>query len=250
MAETPTLVAVAHGSRDPRSARTVAELVDLVRFVRPDLDVRTSFLDLSTPRLTKVLAATHADGQRTAVVVPLLLGRAYHARVDIPGVIARFARHRPGLDVRAADVLGPDARLEAVALDRLRAVGADPADRRIGVLLAGTGASGPSANAAVHTLARRWSRRTSWAGVVAGFATAEPDVPAAIARLRIRGARRIAVGMWFLAPGLLPDRVSRQVRSLAPDGLIAEPLGPDERLAELVLDRYAEAVSAALPAAS
>src|SRR5882757_11237984 len=75
----PVLVAVAHGSRDPRSAATIAALVEQVRVQRPDLDVRLSFLDLSTPRLPDVLAAVAADGYRQAVVVPLLLGNAFHA---------------------------------------------------------------------------------------------------------------------------------------------------------------------------
>jgi sirohydrochlorin ferrochelatase len=86
--------------------------------------------------------------------------------------------------------------------------------------------------------------------VVAGFAAVAPDVPTAIDQLRARGARRIAVGSWFLAPGLLPDRVTRQARSLAPDVLVADPLGADELVAEVIVDRYAEAVSSALAAAS
>ena len=76
----PPLVAVAHGSRDPRSAATVAALVDVVRAQAPTLDVRTAFLDLSAPRLPDVLAALHGAGHRDVVVVPLLLGKAFHAR--------------------------------------------------------------------------------------------------------------------------------------------------------------------------
>ncbi len=84
----PPLVAVAHGSRDPRSAATVAALLDVVRAQRPDLDVRAAFLELSAPRLPDVLAALAAEGHRDAVIVPLLLWSAYHARVDLPGIVA------------------------------------------------------------------------------------------------------------------------------------------------------------------
>ena len=35
----PALVALAHGSRDPRSAATVRDLVDEVRAMRPDLRI-------------------------------------------------------------------------------------------------------------------------------------------------------------------------------------------------------------------
>nr|WP_312877880.1 hypothetical protein [Lentzea indica] len=68
---------------------------------------------------------------------------------------------------------------------------------------------------------------------------ASPAVPEAIERLRSRGASRIAVASWFLAPGLLPDKVA----SLAPGALVARPLGDDVEVAQLVLDRYDEALA-------
>ncbi len=51
----PPLVAVAHGSRDPRSATTVRALVELVRAGMPHVLVRTAFLDLSDPSLPDLL---------------------------------------------------------------------------------------------------------------------------------------------------------------------------------------------------
>ena len=46
---TPPLVLVAHGSRDPRAADTVARLVVRTRRARPGLDVRAAFLDHTLP---------------------------------------------------------------------------------------------------------------------------------------------------------------------------------------------------------
>lgn len=232
------LIAVAHGSRDPRSAATVHDLLGVVRDAAPGLDVRAAFLDLSAPRLPDVLAAVHADGHDDVVVVPLLLGSAYHARVDIPGAVAKAAVRQPRLRVRIADVLGPDAGLERAALRRLAAAGADPADHELGVVLVGAGSSHEPANAAVRNVAARWAGRTRWAGVATAFAsTARPDVPSAIASLRARGARRIAVGSWFLAPGLLPDRVA----AVADGALVAQPLGAALEVADVILRRYAAA---------
>ena len=45
----PALVALAHGSRDPRSAATVRDLVREVRAMRPDLRIEPAFLELSKP---------------------------------------------------------------------------------------------------------------------------------------------------------------------------------------------------------
>lgn len=231
------LIAVAHGSRDPRSAATVHALLGVVRSLAPDLDVRAAFLDLSAPRLPDVLAAVRADGHDEAVVVPLLLGRAYHARVDIPGAVAQAVRRFPRLRVRVADVLGPDPRLESVAFRRLVAAGADPDDAKLGVVLAGAGSSQASANAAVARVAASWG----WPAMAAFAAAADPDVPTAISALRAEGARRIAIGSWFLAPGLLPDRVARLALAAEPDALVAAPLGADAQVADIVLRRYAAA---------
>ncbi len=41
-----------------------------------------------------------------------------------------------------------------------------------------------------------------------------------------------------LAPGLLPDKVTRLALSAYPQALLAAPLGPDDAVAELIADRY------------
>jgi sirohydrochlorin ferrochelatase len=236
------LIAVAHGSRDPRSAATVLDLLDVVRALRPSVDVRAAFLDLSSPRLGDVLREVHGEGHHRAVVVPLLLGKAFHARVDVPGAVAEVQRWCPQLDVEITDVLGPDPWLESAALRRLAEVGVRSGDRDLGVVLAGAGSSHGPANAAVAAIARRWAAGSGWAGVEPAFASAtSPDVPTAVARLRAAGARRIAVASWFLAPGLLPDRIAALALAAAPDALVAAPLGADTEVAELVLDRYTAA---------
>jgi sirohydrochlorin ferrochelatase len=237
------LIAVAHGSRDPRSAATITALLDVVREREPALDVRAAFLELSAPRLMDVLSALAAEGHRDVVIVPLLLGSAYHARVDLPTLTAEAHARLPRLSVSVADVLGPDDRLSAVALRRLVSAGASLDDPSHGVLLAGAGSSHAPANAAVSAVASSWARRFRVAGVRAAFASmADPTVPAAVAALRAGGAKRIAVASWFLAPGRLPDKVAALA---GPDAIVAEPLGPAPELAELVVERY---LSAAEPA--
>lgn len=241
---TAPLVAVAHGSRDPRSASTIHALMEVVRTQRPDLDVRTAFLDLSAPRVGDVLGAVHGDGHHEAVVVPLLLGRAFHARVDVPAAVSEIQQRYPRFSARVSEVLGPDQRLESAAWRRLSEAGVPADDPELGVLLAGAGSSHAPANRLVADVAARWQERASWAGAVATFAAAaDPDVPAAIAALRARGARRFAVGSWFLAPGLLPDRITRVARESAHEPVIAAPMADESGVADLVLDRYAKTLA-------
>ncbi|MCE7001188.1 sirohydrochlorin chelatase [Saccharothrix sp. S26] len=210
------LIAVAHGSRDPRSAAVVGDLVAALPGARP------AFLDLSQPLLADVLADV---GPGEAVVVPLLLGSAYHALVDIPEMVDAATARSPGLVVRVTDVIGSDPRVADAALARLAEVGVRPGDERLGVVLAGAGSSHASANAVVAELAERWEREHGWAGVRPAFATCAPDVTGAMAELRALGARRIAVASWFLAPGRLPDRVIAEARLAERHAVVAPPLG-------------------------
>ena len=76
----PTLILTAHGSADPRSSATTRAVAERIRLLRPGLDVRVAFCEKSTPNLRDVLAGLRGP----AVVTPLLLASAFHARVDLP----------------------------------------------------------------------------------------------------------------------------------------------------------------------
>ena len=67
----PALIALAHGSRDPRSAATINALTELVACMRPDLRVAPAFLDLSEPRFDATVDRLVAEGHQEIVVVPL-----------------------------------------------------------------------------------------------------------------------------------------------------------------------------------
>ncbi|MDG3011832.1 sirohydrochlorin chelatase [Rhodococcus sp. D2-41] len=236
------LIAVAHGSRDPRSARTMRAVAERVRAACPGLDVRLGFLDLSEPLLDTVIDDLAAAGCRRAVAVPLLLGDAYHSRVDLPALLAAAEARHPGIELRQAGVLGTDPRLVHAVRDRLAEAGAAPDDPGLGIALAAVGSSRPAANATARALAPTLRLGTRWAAVRTCFATTDPSVESATAALHAAGAARIAVGSWFLAPGLLTDRVRQRALEGTPDTVCAEPIGAHPLLAEVVLDRYRAAL--------
>ena len=229
------LVLTAHGSADPRSAANARAVAGRLARLRPGLDVRLAFCELNTPNLVDVLNGCSAE----SVVTPLLLADAYHARVDIPAQITRCrASHR----VRQAEVLGEDARLVSVLRQRVTELGVSRLDDTLGVVVVAIGSSNPTANARTATIASTLAAGTRWAGVTTAFATRPDTSPAeAVNRLRRRGARRVVVAPWFLAPGRLPDRVQR----FADDAGIAmaAPLGAHRLVAETVLDRFDQATA-------
>jgi sirohydrochlorin ferrochelatase len=167
-----------------------------------------------------------------AVVTPLLLASAYHARVDIPAQIARS-----GVDAAQADVLGEDLRLISLLRRRITSLGVSRLDDQVGVLVAAIGSSDPLANARTRQVAPKLLAGTNWAGATTALVTRpEPSLAEAAGRLRRQGARRLVIAPWFLAPGRLPDRVRR----FADDAgiALAAPLGAHRLVAETVLDRF------------
>ncbi|HET6986046.1 MAG TPA: CbiX/SirB N-terminal domain-containing protein, partial [Kribbella sp.] len=75
------LVAVAHGTADPRGVRVVHDLVRTMARMRPDLPVSLGFVDVDVPALPGLVDRVVADSNQ-AVVVPLLLSSGYHVYVD------------------------------------------------------------------------------------------------------------------------------------------------------------------------
>ncbi|WP_457028193.1 sirohydrochlorin chelatase [Kitasatospora sp. P5_F3] len=228
-AGSPALLLIAHGSRDPRHAATVDELVRQVRSVRPGLQVGTAYLDHCAPRLAQVV-----DRFSTAVAVPLLLNRAFHARTDIPAAL-----REAGADLPLADVLGPSPLLLTALDRRLAEAGFDPAEaHRTGLVLAAAGSSDRAANAATRAVAAEYRRTRGFAAVeVAHASAAPPQLADAVAALRARGLRRLAVAPYLLAPGLLPDRITAAAQAAGVD-LVAPVLGAAPEIAELLLQRY------------
>ncbi len=228
-----TLVLTAHGSADPRSAVVTHAVAEQIRLQRPALDVRVAFCEQNSPNLRDVLRAQSAP----AVVTPLLLASAYHARVDIPAMIADA-----GADVLQADTLGEDPRLVSVLRERLAEVGVSAHTREVGVLVVAVGSSRPQANARTATLAEALQDGTDWAGTQVAYATGpHPSVRDGIALLRQSGARRVVLAPWFIAPGRITDRVAAIAET---DGLVmAAPLGAHPLVAATVLDRFDAAVA-------
>jgi sirohydrochlorin ferrochelatase len=234
----PALIALAHGSRDPRSARTVREIVAATKALRPDLKIEAAFLDHSRPDLDSVVDRLVARGHTEIVVVPLLLTEAYHARVDVPEVVQAAANRHEGLGIRVADVVGTDAALLAVLDVRLREALRESRVRELDALvLAAAGSSDALANATVARLARLWGNRHHLPTSVAFASAAPPSTGEAVRDWRRQGRRHVAVGSLFIAPGKLPDRAA-ELALEAGAVAVSAPLGAHEELSRVILARY------------
>lgn len=233
--ESLPLIGLAHGSRDPRAAAAIAELMAAVADLRPGLHTSSAFLDLSEPDLSEAVRSLTTDH---AVVVPLLFAQAFHARVDVPEAVSTAAE-ASGVTLMAGDILGLGPAVLAALQDAAARAGV-AAEQDI--LLLAVGTSDPVANQAVHDLAGRWSALRP-GGVRAVFATAAPKAADALTE---PWTAPPAVVSLFLAPGLLLDQVIR--RASGRDVIVTPPLGT--AMAQLVLDRYDAVLAGATTAPS
>jgi sirohydrochlorin ferrochelatase len=216
------LVAVAHGTADPRGIRVVHELVREMARQRPDLPISLGFVDLLTPALPSLVRRVTTDATE-AVVVPLLLSSVYHVYVDVAAEAERY----PG-QVHAAAALGPDPVLVEILADRLGDL-----SRVDTVVLAAAGSSDPRALADCELTARLLSARVDRPVRVAYVSGAGDRLPDVVART----PGRLAVATYLLAPGFFHNLIHRQ----ATPHPVTAPLAPDPRLATLALRRYESA---------
>lgn len=216
-----TLVTVAHGTRKG-GGNEVARALTAAAGERLGLPSIASYVELSEPLFADVMA----NAERPAVVVPLLLSTGFHMRTDLPEQAAP-AR----VPVTMGRQLGPDPLLAQAQVERLVDAGARRGQR---VVLVAAGSSDEAATCdqlcAVAHLARAW------------------DGPVELATLSGHGARPAdvvrpgdAVSPYLLSPGFFHDRLRRE----SPPGVIvADVMGPHERIVELIVQR-AEALAAA-----
>ena len=250
----PPLVAVAHGSQDPRAAAVIADLMALVRSRAhrsglAGLQARAAFLGHALPSVPDVIESLPASG-RSVVVLPLLLTEAYHSDTDLPAVLHEALcrqRHgrRPWLQISYGRPLGPHPGLLHALDRRLAEAGLPAPEADTAIVLAAAGSSRPAANAAVTRVAAAWQAARGWRAVVPAYASAASPTPGeAVAALRRGGAPRVAVATYLLAPGVFADQV-RDASLAAGATAVSAPLGAAPEVADVVVERYLEAASSA-----
>ena len=246
----PAMLLVGHGSRDATGVAQFREFVGRVagRVRDRGIAVEGGFIELSSPPLTDAVAALVSAGHDEVGAVPVMLVAAGHTKGDVPAALVRETIRHPSFRYRYGRPLGPHPTLLALLTERLDTV-LDPADRAVAhVVLIGRGSTDPDANAEVAKVARLMFEGRGIANVEAGYVSlAEPDVAGALTRCRLLGARRVVVLPYFLFGGVLPDRIVEQANAWAHDhpGVevrCADVIGDCEPLADLVIERYDEAL--------
>lgn len=234
----PTLLLLGRGSHDPRTPETSRRIGDGLRQIRPNLDVHSAFLDVCAPSASQVVRDLVTSGTTELVVVPLLLSDAFGVHEEVPSLVRDLQAAHADLKIATSRPIGPEALLLSVIDRRLRdALRARHVSELDGLVFAAAGCPDIRSNAIVARRARQWAAHHKLP-CVTSFATGSgPSTAEAVRTLRSQGRRHIAVGSWFLSPGLL---WTRQAEMAFEAGAVAvsDPMGGEPEVAEVALTRY------------
>ena len=246
--EPPALLVVGHGTRDADGVEEFWALSRTIREVAGPLAVEFGFIEMAEPLADLAIDRLVERGMSDIVSVPLVLLAAGHLKNDGPATLARARQRHPDVRFRMGRDLGIDPVVLAVAEDRIRAAIGDDDPAEVAVVLVGRGSSDPDACGDLFKFGRLLADGRGLGTVEPAFVSvAAPDVPGALERCRRLGARTVVVAPLLLFTGVLVPRIYRQAQDWAAehpevDVRGAGHLGPDPRLARLVLERHREAV--------
>ena len=244
----PALLVVGHGSRDPRGAKEFHELLNLMRGRNPHLPIEGGFIELSRPPISECVDLLAEGGARSVAAVPLMLLAAGHVKDDIPATLVREKMSHPGINFNYGRALGIRPELLELMEDKVSAVVPENEKEETAVLVVGRGSSDPDANSDLSKIARLFYEGRRYPVVEGAYVSmTPPDVAAGLERCRRLGAKRVAVFSYFLFTGVLEERIREQSEVFAAENPDVEVryagyFGPSERVAELLMERYAEAV--------
>jgi cobalt/nickel transport system ATP-binding protein len=242
----PALLVVGHGTREADGVEEFWALADAIRGAAGDLPLDFGFIELAEPLVDESLDRLVVAGASRVVSIPLVLLAAGHLKNDGPAALARARMRHPGVEFAMGRDLGIDPLVLDVVEDRIRAAIADDDPAQCGVVLVGRGSSDPDATSDLYKVARLLSDGRALPMIEPAFAgVAQPDVPAALERCRRLGATTIVVVPFMLFTGVLVPRIYDQAQQWTArhPGMTVRGgahLGPDRRLARIVLERYRE----------
>lgn len=246
--ERPAFLILGHGSRDPRGAKEFHELINLVKHRNPDLSVEGGFIELSRPPISECVDRLAEGGAKKVAAVPLMLLAAGHAKDDIPATLVREKMSHPDLDFQYGRALGIRPELLDLMDERVSAVVPEDEKEDTAILIVGRGSSDPDANSDLSKITRLFWEGRPYPIVESAYVSMTPPAVAdGLERCRKLGAKRVVVFSYFLFTGILEERIREQSEAFAAGNPEIEVryagyFGPDAKVADLLVERYSEAV--------
>ncbi|MCT1459023.1 hypothetical protein M3G03_05645 [Aestuariimicrobium sp. p3-SID1156] len=236
----PTLVMLARGHREPNVQQLAKSLRQRLLRWRPAISSHFAFVD-DVSDITALAEQLLAQGRNEMACVPLDLSRAVEPDETTCATLASLQAAVPDMRVGVSRPLGPSSTLLNVLDERLRtSLRATRTVELDGLVMSLPRSGDVRGNTLVSRRARQWSNHHRLPVVVAVADGSGPNVASAISSLRAQGRRHIAVGSFFIAENE-PWVTQAELAVASGATAVGAPIGPDDRLLELVMARYSYA---------
>lgn len=235
----PALILVTDGFGDPRVEQVAHSLRHEMQVRRAELSIHLAFTDKSKPTLNQVLASLTNRKVEEAVLVPLEVTRVAQASDKVIALLEAARNRYRSIKLSLARPLGPAPELLNIVDERLRAaLTMNRCWALDGLVLLSPDCGDTRGNGLLARRARQWASHHKLPVTSAVADGAGQSVGAAIAALREQGRRHIAVGTLFLAA---TQQFHQQAEAAIAAGAIAfsAPFGPDQRMTDIIMSRYA-----------
>ena len=250
MLDAEAVVLAGHGSRRERSNEQVRELAAGLEG-RLGLPVDAGFIELAEPSIGDAID-TFARSVSDLTVLPLSLFAASHVKADVPLAVQQArAEHGHDFAVHNGRHLGVHPAIVELLDDRAAAVeaelGVDRTDDDVVVVVCARGSSDPDSNGDVHKLARLLYEGRTFLDCEAAFiGVTEPLLEERLHTVAKRRPDAVVVLPYMLGDGVLTGRIRDRTAEFDADypyveAACGDPLGVDDRLLEVLADRFEEA---------
>ena len=248
MLDAEAVVLAGHGSRRERSNEQVRELAAGLEG-RLGLPANAGFIELAEPSIDEAIGSL-APSASDVTVLPLSLFAASHVKADVP-LVVNETRGECDATLHNGRHLGVHPALVELLDDRAAAVeaelGVDREDDDVVVVVCARGSSDPDSNGDVHKLARLLYEGREFLDVEAAFiGVTEPLLEDALHTVSKRRPDAVVVLPYMLGDGVLTGRIRDGAAEFDAEYPYAvtgcgEPLGTDDRLLDVLADRFEEA---------
>lgn len=246
------IVLIGHGSEVPEAIEEFHYFADSLSH-HIEHSTRVCFLEISQPEMYHILhdTVTSVGDNGEMLVVPLLLGSAFHMKAEITTAIHRVREEFPNVAIKLSTPLGFHihlAELLKVRVDEAlaRTLHALPPEETT-VLVIGGGSSDLDSNSSVAKVGRVLYETSNYQGVeVAYQRVTHPTTAEGLERVQRLGAKQVVLAPYLLFTGIVYQNMVRAADEAATRlGLKlihAQYLGPSHPLlVEVVAQRLQEA---------
>jgi sirohydrochlorin ferrochelatase len=235
-------VFISHGSRNEQGDKVFVSFIEKVILTGKITNAAYGFLENARPTIFEAVESCILKGASSVTVVPVLLLPGIHANVDIPVELERVRQKYPEIKIFYGNPLGVNETIFEIVLDRLNEKDFSSLNSET-ILLVGHGSRDPLAAVEFEKLGGRFQEKVP-SITETGYITTQPFYGEKL--MESKSSSKVYILPFLLYTGGFTAKMEETVDQILnqypkKEIVLCEPVGFDDRLGLLLLQRAEEA---------